>query len=809
MELVAGSTLADRVAQGAMPVPEALAIARQIADALDAAHEKGIIHRDLKPANIKVAPDGIVKVLDFGLAKAVVPDASIDATNSPTFTVAATQLGVIVGTAAYMAPEQARGKVVDKRADIWAFGCVLYETLTGQPAFAGETVTDIIASVVQREPDWAKLPGDTPRSVRRLLGLCLQKDPRQRLRDIGDARLGLTDTAPSEPTAAIQIARRSPLALAVAAIAGATVAAASAAVIISLRASAPPALTPVGRFRTVPASGEHLSDVDRPSLALSPDGRYLAYIANRGGRNQIYIRRMDSLEGTPLQGTEDASSLFFSPDGRWIGFWAGGQLKKTSVDGKTPAAIANAPNLFGAAWTPDDRILFVPLFDSPIMGIPAAGGSPQPVTTLNQSGADPEVSHHWPDLLPDGQTLIFEVGLKSHRAWDDALIVAQSLKTGQRNVIVRGGAYARYLPTGHVAFVRGRTLFAVPFDQKTLQTTGPPVPLIEGITLTQLAVAQFAVSRDWFVYVPDDGPGSTVVATARDGSTRSLFSTTEPFVHPRVSPDGSRIAVRKAGFNCDLWIVDVGRGTTTRLTFEGDNHAPVWSPDGRAIFYGSDRGEPLLMRKPTDGSTNEEIVLRINKSTVLDGAVVPQAISPDGRLLIFVTTQRSTKTDIWYVNVDPPRVPKAFAATTFTEEAPTLSPDGHWLAYVSDESGRSEVYVQRFPDGGGKWPVSNDGGTEPRWSPDGREIYYRAGANMMAASVDTRDGFGTARPVSLFNAEWIPSLRLTGMLPGNYDMHPKSGEFVVIRRDSAARGANELRVIANWREELKPNATRP
>jgi Tol biopolymer transport system component len=607
MELVPGETLAQRIKRdGAVPVEETLTIAKQIAEALEAAHEKTIIHRDLKPANVKLTPEGKVKVLDFGLAKAFAGDTSTeDMGNSPTLSMAATMQGVILGTAAYMSPEQAKGKAVDKRTDIFAFGAVLYELLTGKPAFHGDDVTDILGAVLRMEPDWSQLPEATPAAIRILLRRCLRKDKRQRLSDATDVRIEIEDAiaapATAEPTAAAidtgVLGRRALLLAAGCLLAGALVASL---IVWSLRPTRP--AQPVSRLVVPLAPNESLTGMSGVTLALSVDGTQLAYVA--GASQRIYLRAFDALEAKPLTGTEGAYGPFFSPDGQWIGFTAGGKLKKVAVSGGAVLTLCDVQNSRGAAWGAKDTIVISPSASVGLSQVSAAGGAPQPLTMLKEG----ETSHRWPQFLPDGKTILYTIGTGG--SFDDAQIAAYRLDTGEQKVLIRGGTYARYVPTGHLVYYRAGTIMAARFDTAQLAVLGTPTPAIEGVMSTSgnNGGAQFSfASLGSLVYVPG-GPQSdiqtTLVWVDRKRTEQPLPAPPHSYANPRLSPDGRQVAfdIADAGKQ-DIWIYDLLRDTLTRLTFEGLNSFPVWTPDGKRVAYRSQRpGSYNIFWRPADGS---------------------------------------------------------------------------------------------------------------------------------------------------------------------------------------------------------------
>ena len=598
LELVEGPTLADRISQGPIPLEEVLPIARQIAEALEAAHEAGIVHRDLKPANIKVRADGTVKILDFGLAKALDPSPEGDPAQPPTLAAATTEVGVIMGTVAYMSPEQAKGKSVDKRADIWAFGAVLYEMLTGQKPFAGEDVSDTLASVLKTDPEWNAFPPNTPARLRQLVQACLQKDPRQRVRDVADVRLAMEGAfenavpmAPEEPAVArLQIWQRP----APAAIAALVLVAIGGAAVWGLTRPAPPRVV---RFPIRLAADQAFSFTTRVLVAVSPDGSHVVYTAN----NSLWLRSVDQLQAVRVPGSEDASGPFFSADGQSIRFWADGHLKKVSVSGGAPVTLADVPsNPSGASWGADDMILYGQ--PDGIMQVPGASGTPQLLIPVEEG----EVVHG-PQMLPGGDWVLLTVRAAGQTtSWNEAQIVAQSVTTNERTVLIRGGRDGRYVPTGHLVYGLNNVLFAVPFDAGSRQVTGGPVPLVEGIREADgplNGAAQFSVFTDGsLVYVPGSAGGGTLVTltwVGRDGDEERIAAPPQAYERPRVSPDGTRVAVDITdGDNTDVWIWDLARETLTQLTFnEGFDGFSLWTPDSvRVVFSSTRKGAGLFWK---------------------------------------------------------------------------------------------------------------------------------------------------------------------------------------------------------------------
>ena len=815
MELVEGPTLADRLRNGPLPQDEALSIARQIAEALEEAHEKGIVHRDLKPQNVKAPVDGKVKVLDFGLAKAM--DASSTASgsdpsrsptlmNSPTLTsVQGTQLGMILGTAAYMAPEQARGGAIDRRADIWAFGVVLYEMLTGQAPFAGDTVSDILAGVLKTEIDFTKLPPSTPRSVRDLLRRCLERNPKSRLRDIGDARLALDEIAKggpdpvvaAAPPASASIVRRViPWAIAAFAVSVAI------GVATSQRKAATSSAQGPSVFGILIPHEKYLPTTDQPLLDLAADGRTLLFAAEGKDRNQILRRTLDRLEPAAIPGTEGAEEPLLSPDGKWIAFFTDGSLRKVQAEGGTPIVLADARAPRGAAWAPDGSIVYSPLYNTGLWRLPATGGAPVELTKLDPTHG--ERSHRWPQVLPDGRTVIFTVGdLASPGDYDGAKIDAVRLDTGERKTIVTGARMARYTAAGYLVYQHQATLLAARFDPGKLELTGPPFTIQERVGgQTSSGAGHFAVSNDGAVLLAPEGaiPSERVlVLVDRQGHETELQVPPAAFNVPRFSPDGKTISLAigsGAAADDDIFLISPADGHTQRLTFgQGHGHA-TWSRDGSRITYTKGRsGEVGFASKAADGSGGETM-LKTNTSI---GFAEPW-LSDGKRILV---TDASDSIDIKILEVGRPEITPLFASPTAAEYAPAFSPDDRFVAYTSTETGTDEVFVETFPTGAGRWQVTTGGGSCPVWSRDGRELFVLRGDSVMAVDVDTRGVFRSGIPRELFSGPYdlrTPPVR-------NYDVSP-DGRFIMIKRKFLSGAPRQLLLIDGW-ESLDPGLRQP
>ncbi len=795
LELVEGETLADHIAAGPLPVEEALAIARQIAEALEAAHEKGIVHRDLKPANVKRTPEGKVKVLDFGLAKALNADSSSpDMTRSPTITAAATQAGVIIGTAAYMSPEQARGRGVDKRTDIWAFGAVVYEMLTGKKAFEGETVSDVLAAVLMADVDWAALPTRTPAPVRRVLKRCLDRDLKTRFHDIADVRIAM-DEAPeaisAAPAAAAPARRfhRAPwiaaaLALALLAAAGWWRA---------LHAGPAASTLPIRYAVTLPATDQIPFD-DMPILDLSRDGTRLVFVSDRDGLRRLYVRSRDRIEPAVVSGSEGASSPFFSPDGRWLGFFADGKLKKVPLEGGVALALAEAANNRGGVWLADDSIVYAPDFTSGLMRVPSAGGKPQVLTTPDSRGG--ERTHRWPTYLPgDASAVLFTVGmLEGPGNYDDARIAVWEPATRATRIVYRGGSMARYSPSGHLLFIRSETLFAIPFDPNRRLVTGEPVAVNErpGNDPSSGVVYAAIAADGTFADVPGAGPAAerSIILTDRTGKARTVPVPPRSYNYPRFSPDGKRLAVSIGpghGHSDDIWTVDLETGALARLTFgeESGNYYPVWSNDGRRIAYSTDRAHQGIYFKNADGTGAEEPL----EPTAT--AELPSDWARDGSML--AVTKNYPTTDLLLVSL-PDRKQTLFEPGAY---GAAFAPDGRWLAYgVLTPGNAPQVLVKPVSGTGGKVQITADRGAYPVWTDSG--LVYMVDKKVVAADVQTQPVFKPGPPRVLFDAGAYDR----GTIPlRNYDV-TRDGQTFVFVSGVSGRDWKQVNVSLDWASGL-------
>jgi Tol biopolymer transport system component/tRNA A-37 threonylcarbamoyl transferase component Bud32 len=793
MELVAGETL-----KGPLPVELALNYAKQICEAIEAAHEKGIVHRDLKPANIKVTLDGTVKVLDFGLAKAgEEPAAGNDPSVSPTLTLSATRAGMIVGTAAYMSPEQARGKAVDKRADIWAFGAVLYEMLTGKPAFHGETTGDILAAVIKEEPSLDALPPH----LRPIVERCLRKDPRKRWRDIGDVRIALEEDIPSLGTAAGQ---RSWIGWTLAAVLGVALAVAGFVIWRVTRRVEHPLM----RLSVDMGLNALFSLNAGANVIISQDGRRIVFASSGAdGRVRLATRALSQIDTKSVAGTEGARpDSFLSPDGEWIGFFAEGKLKKISVQGGAPVILCDAPNPRGGSWGDDNNIIFAPNIRGGLFRVSSNGGKPQALTELKGS----EVTHRWPQVLPGASALLFTAS-GTGANYDNATLEIQFLASGERKTVHKGGTYGRYVPSGHLVYLHQGSLFARAFDHDRMEATGQPVQILDDVTNSLVTgSAQFDFSGEpsgtgTLVHLVGAGTQASIYWLDSAGSIQPLHKPPGYYTSPRFSPDGSRLVVAVFSGAGGLWVSDWQRDAMLRLTFTAGDNSPVWSPDGKHLAYDSAQTGIFWIR--ADGSGSPE---RLTKNEHL---VFPYSFSPDGKRLAYSDVSPESGHDIWVLPMegtdgDHPKAgtPQPLVRTAANERDPAFSPDGHWLAYASDESGGYEIYVRPFPGPGGKWRISNSGGRLPIWSTATRELAFQTLDNriMMAPYTVHGESFVPG------NSRLWSDKQVVSFLDGGQSiaLAPGGKRFAVIMSPpvSEQRSLGEVRLLLNVFDELRRKA---
>ena len=769
MELVDGKPL-----HGPVPISEALQLAKQIAEALEAAHEKGIIHRDLKPGNILVTPDGVVKVLDFGLAKAIERPTEISP-NSPTLSMRATEAGLILGTAGYMSPEQAAGKPVDRRADIWSFGVVLHELLTGRRLFDGETVSHTLADVLKGEIDTSDIPQGP---IRDLIRRCLDRNLKTRLQHIGEARIAIENYIANPWKPAPPQNTHRPWAL----IATAMLTTAIAAWALLRPVQQP--VQPTVRFSSPGAEASRSGQ----GVAISRDGQYLAYTQPSGDNraSSIMLRRMDQFEAQPVAGTEGAARPHFSPDGRWIVYSVGNQTRNISINGGASISVTNESTGLGRTWAPDNALIFG---GTPLRRLRSDNGKPEAITKLEAG----ETTHRWPYFLPGGESLVFNVirTLDSN----DATIEVLALKSGTRRPLLLKGGSPRYVPTGHLVYVRNTTLFAVPFDPKSLSPTGPEVPVVQNLFHNSSGgYADYSFSETGhLVYASESRAAARALEWAdRAGAAQPLPGAPRVYAAVSLSPSGNRIAAEVgAGFsNSDIWIQDLERGINTRLTTEGTFSSPAWTPDGRRVVYGSIAGE--ILAAPSEGGAKPEILF----PPVLAGRIrqTPDSWSPDGGTLFFERREGSISS-IWAGSVPGPSKPQRLVDARGSQYGARVAPDGKAFAYISSESGADELYIQTYPAPGQRVQISANGATRAFWFPDGKHIYYKNGSTgpLMAASIQiTGTQIRAGVPQKLFDFD--------GSFAG---VTPDGKRFLMIKSASADADSPKINIVLNWFDELR------
>jgi serine/threonine-protein kinase len=807
LELAEGETLEARLAGGAMPVDDAVAVARAVADALESAHERGIVHRDLKPANVKVAPDGRVKVLDFGLAtafgEAVAGDSS-GMSQSPTISARMTGAGMLLGTAAYMSPEQARGKTVDKRADIWSFGAVLWEMLAGRRLFQGETVTDLLAAVLREEVDWKALPAGLSPDLVLLLHRCLERDPRRRLRDIGEARLILEDYASGIPAeevgsgaaAGVAPARLRP---------GVWVAALglvllAAAIAWTVRGARDVTARPVSRLSfTLPAAADLDILDDRQMLALSRDGRLIVFKAREAGAGRLYARRLDEATAVPIPGTEDATDLFLSPDAEWVAFTANGKLRKVPVHGGASVTLCDSGQGRGGAWGPDGTMVFSPEVTSGLMRVPSSGGVPVPLTVTD--AAKGERSHRWPVFTPDGRSVLFTVGtLDKPGDYDDARIDVVSIDGKNRRELYAGASTARAAASGHLIVASRGVLSALPLDLNRLTVQGPPVPVFEGVAGDPSSgVVYFDVASDGTLAYFAGGPigrDRDVVWVGRDGKAEPLPIPAREYRDVRMSPDGTRLALSEgagAGRQSDISVYDLAHQTILKLTSDGKSGTPVWTPDGKSIVY-DDYNTAAMVRRAADGSDQPQKI-----GDAPGDILVPTWVAPDMSVVLLSRIGGITKGDILALPFKGGPV-KPILATPAHETEAILSPDGRYIVYTYTQTGDPAIMVESYPGPGGRWQISDGRAVSPRWPRGVREIFYLSQEALMRVPVTSLEPFAYGRPEKVID---LHALR-TSPRWGNsqYDVTPDGQHLVFLIDRQHESGPKQVNVVLNWTEDV-------
>jgi eukaryotic-like serine/threonine-protein kinase len=800
MEYLEGETLAERLKRGPLPLEQVLRYAIEIADALDKAHRKGITHRDLKPGNIMLTKSG-TKLLDFGLAKLRGPQVAVANLSAlPTEGSNLTAQGTILGTLQYMAPEQVEGKTneIDARTDIFAFGVVVYEMATGKKAFEGQTQASLIAKILETDPTpISSLQPMTPPQLDRVMKKCLAKEREDRwqsAKDLTDELKWIAETPESARGVGVELKRTrglwQPIALAMAA---AAIVVVGGRAIWNLKPAQP---RPVTRTVIALPPEQQLAALDLPVIAISPDGNYLTYAATaRGQTQQLFLRAMNSLQARPIPGTEGAINPFFSPDSQWLGFFQGGTLKRVSVTGGAAVSVGYAANPRGASWDGQKTIIFAPSQDGPLQQVSNEGGVSRPLTQLEKA----DITHRWPEVLPGGKAVAFVAAPRDTSVASDRILV-RSLQTGEQRDFGQGVTYPRYVPSGHLIYAQGTTLMAVPFDPDRLEIKGSAVPVVEGVAVSQVTgAAQYGISATGslaYVSAALTTAQRRLVWVNRNGTEQPLPAPPHAYRYARLSPDGRRIAVES---DSQIWIYDLAKDTFTRLTFEGTtNQGPVWTPDGKRITVDSNKeGTANLFWQLADGSGGLE---RLAPGQY---AQVPRSWSPDGQILAFHENNPTTGKDIWVLRLSDQKA-EPFLRTPFNEGGPVFSPDGHWLAYISDESGRPEIYVKPYPGPGGKWQVSTEGGSEPAWNHNGRELFFRSGSKMMAAEVTTLPTFSVGKPKLLFEGQYVPVQ--AGLMSTAYDVSPDGQRFLVIKANEQAQAPAQINVVLNWFEELKQKA---
>ena len=806
LEIVEGPTLADRIALGPIPQDEALRIAKQIAEALEAAHEQGIVHRDLKPANIKVREDGTVKVLDFGLARALDPTPTVEpgATHSPTVTVRTTGVGVILGTPAYMSPEQAQGRGGDKRSDAWAFGCVFYEMLTGRRAFGGNDLPLVLAAVMTQSPDWGALPSRTPDGLRRLLRRCVEKDPRRRLQSIGDARVQieelLTDALDDGAEAPAERAASRQWLLITAAVAAAASLVTAGIVSFARRTAIAPQR--VSRLLITPPPAAALSIGVSRDVAITPDGSQIVYVGANG--STLFLRPLDQLDAMVLVRAAAPRHPFVSPDGRWVGFFDGGfSLKKVPITGGPPVSIARFDSYErGATWLSDGTIVFATQSTTAgLRRVSADGGAPSTLTQPNRARG--EVGHAWPEPLPDGHSVLYTI-LPTTGGLDAASLAVLDLWNGRSTILFGGASHAQYSTSGHLLFGAAGGLRAIGFDAARMRVVGPPAPIVPQVVTSSFGAVDAALAADGTLVYVFGGGGSggdrRLVWVDRQGRETPLASPPRSYYFPRLSRDGSRVAVNAVvEQNSDLWVWDLGRATLTRVTSDPalDGY-PLWMPRGDRLVFASNRAGAFNLFSQAASVT--DAAERLTESA---NAQFPSDILPDNTGILFSEASQTTAFDVMMLTLDASKRVLPLVQTPFDERNPIVSSDMRWLAYEANDTGAFEIYVRPFPDvNGGRWQVSNAGGTQPLWARGGHELFFFGpdGA-LMRVAVSPGQVWTAAAPEKVLEGRYVVSTG--GNVPRNYDVSPDGQRFLMLEATEAAGAPSRIAVVQHFDEELR------
>ena len=803
MEYMEGQTLAERLARGPLATEQVLKIGMEICDALDKAHCAGFIHRDLKPANIMLTKTG-AKLMDFGLAATAAGAGSSGMSVLPTMSKQLTAEGTILGTFQCMSPEQLEGREADSRSDIFALGAVIYEMATGRHAFEGKSQASVIGAILERQPPpISSVQPMAPRALDRVVKTCLAKDPDERWQTARDVKLqlqGIVEEGAVTASIPAVTPSTSPSRLKWAAVLlGLAVLAVALGLWWSARVKEPARAMQLSLELPVTLSGIYTGNPGCP-FDISRDGSKVVFVGEEHNRPQLYIRQLDQQFASPIPGTDtEPIQPFFSPDGEWIAYFSAGKLRKVSVRGGPITILGDAPVPHGGSWSDDGWIIFGSGLGSGLVRVPENGGTPENLTVPN--GKAQEVSHRWPQTLPGNQTVLFTIQLDSQVTYDNARVAALSLKDKTWKTLFTGGSYARYVPSGHIVYVRAGTLMAAPFDLKRLELTGPAVPVENGVltSTNSSGGAQFAVTpAGTLMYVPGNSrpPDRLLMWVDRAGHATELHVPANNYGAPRISPTGKIAALQLQTDGVPtIWVYDFTRNTLSRLTFgTGVRTAPIWTPDGKRVLYRTvAEGFPAIRQKPADGSGSEEVVLRET-----DPAVTPFSISPDGKVLLFGKRGNEGAMGIYKANMEGgDRNAEPYLRSTYgtlAQAQAEFSPDGHWVAYSSNESGREEIYVQPFPGPGGKWIVSSDGGSVPRWSRSGREIFYRNADKMMSVEVQTQPTFQAGTPHVLFQGSY-------SITP--YDVAPDSQHFLLVKDKEGQPEAREVKVVLNWVQELK------